>query len=252
MVYRTRVNALMLRALDAELVLVGSPRGETPAELASAMAIAAHGFGAGRAGAQGRLHPEPRHGRGRRGARGRAALRTGSTRPAQEEDLGAAEIAAYRAALEAEKLRPVAIVPSRGDLAAPRVKDLAEALGATRAPRRRPRPAAHPPRRHLRDDRPERAARRSRPGTLLITPGDRSDILAAASLAVLGGTPLAGLLLTGGARAGRARVRAVPRGASRPACPSSPSTMDSYPAASAVAAHDPRRSRRTTPSGSSG
>ena len=52
---------------------------------------------------------------------------------AQEGDLGAAEIAAYRAALEAEKLRPVAIVPARGDLAAPRVKDLAEALGATRA-----------------------------------------------------------------------------------------------------------------------
>ena len=47
------------------------------------------------------------------------------------------------------------------------------------------------------------ALRAFTPGALLITPGDRSDILAAASLAVLGGTPLAGLLLTGGARAGR-------------------------------------------------
>src|SRR6266568_5421137 len=45
MVYSTRVNALMLKALDAELVLVGSPRGESEAELAHAMAIAAHGFG---------------------------------------------------------------------------------------------------------------------------------------------------------------------------------------------------------------
>jgi phosphate acetyltransferase len=36
------------------------------------------------------------------------------------------------------------------------------------------------------------------PGTLLITPGDRSDILVAASLAVVNGTPLAGVLLTGG------------------------------------------------------
>ncbi len=45
MVHSTRVNALMLKALDAELVLVGSPRGETPAELANAMAIAARGLG---------------------------------------------------------------------------------------------------------------------------------------------------------------------------------------------------------------
>jgi phosphate acetyltransferase len=37
-----------------------------------------------------------------------------------------------------------------------------------------------------------------RPGRLLITPGDRSDIVVAASLAVLNGVPLAGLLLTGG------------------------------------------------------
>lgn len=37
-----------------------------------------------------------------------------------------------------------------------------------------------------------------RPGTLLITPGDRSDIVVAAALAVLNGMPLAGLLLTGG------------------------------------------------------
>ena len=45
-VYSTRVNALMLKALDAELVLVGSPRGETPADFANAVAIAARGLGA--------------------------------------------------------------------------------------------------------------------------------------------------------------------------------------------------------------
>ena len=42
------------------------------------------------------------------------------------------------------------------------------------------------------------ATRAFAPGAFLITPGDRSDILLAASLAVLGGTPLAGVLLTGG------------------------------------------------------
>jgi phosphate acetyltransferase len=37
-----------------------------------------------------------------------------------------------------------------------------------------------------------------RPGALIITPGDRSDIMMAAALSVQSGTPLAGLLLTGG------------------------------------------------------
>src|SRR5699024_10539910 len=39
---------------------------------------------------------------------------------------------------------------------------------------------------------------RLRPGALLVTPGDREDIILAACMAALNGTPLAGLLLTGG------------------------------------------------------
>jgi phosphate acetyltransferase len=38
----------------------------------------------------------------------------------------------------------------------------------------------------------------SRPGALLITPGDRDDVLVAACMATLNGTPLAGVVLTGG------------------------------------------------------
>src|SRR5512133_2144686 len=115
MVHSSRVNALMMKALDAELVLVGSPRGETPAELADAIAIAAHGYGAER-------------GRGTSVILNRV---TAHAAGAREEDLGDAEIAAYRAALEAEKLASVAIVPSRWELAAPRVKDIARALSAS-------------------------------------------------------------------------------------------------------------------------
>ncbi|MGM0570624.1 phosphate acetyltransferase [Marinobacter sp.] len=37
-----------------------------------------------------------------------------------------------------------------------------------------------------------------RPGTLMVTPGDREDILVATAVAALNGVPLAGLLLTGG------------------------------------------------------
>jgi phosphate acetyltransferase len=37
-----------------------------------------------------------------------------------------------------------------------------------------------------------------RPGTLLVTPGDRDDIVVAAAVAALNGVPIAGLMLTGG------------------------------------------------------
>ena len=46
MVHATRVNELVLKALDAELVLVASPRGQKPAEIAESVAIAARGYGA--------------------------------------------------------------------------------------------------------------------------------------------------------------------------------------------------------------
>ena len=194
MVWSTRVNALMLKTLDAELVLVGSPRGASPAEVANAIAIAARGYGG--------------LGDGRRvSCILNRLVRAGPVRPGEgrthwpdaaveEDGLAAAELEAYRAALEGEGLRPVGIVPSRGELAAPRVKDLAEALGA------RVLRAGDADRRRIR--RVTQCAmmipgsiKVFAPGTLVITPGDRNDIIVAASLAVLGGMPLAGLLLTG-------------------------------------------------------
>jgi phosphate acetyltransferase len=233
MVYSTRVNALMLKALDAELVLVGSPRGEAPAELANAMAIAAHGLGgfvegktvdcilnrvtasASKAGAgEARTHWVD------------AAV--------EDEQVGPAEIEAYRAALEAEKLRPIGFVPARSDLAAPRVKDLAVALGAKvlRAgdyERRRIRNVA------LCAMTVPGSIKVFRPGTLLITPGDRSDIVVAASLAVLNGMPLAGLLLTGGVEP-EEHVFAMCEQALKTGLPVLAVKEGSYAAASAVAA----------------
>ncbi len=46
MVHSARVNALMLKALDAELVLVAAPSDQTAAEVAETVAIAARGYGA--------------------------------------------------------------------------------------------------------------------------------------------------------------------------------------------------------------
>jgi len=233
MVHSTRVNALMLKALDAELVLVGSPRGEAPSELANAVAIAAHGFGGV---AQGRTVSCILNRVG--AAASVLEPRTEwSGSGVQRDDLSGSEIAAYRAALEAEKLRPVAIVPSRWELAAPRVKDLAHALGAGVLhagdyERRRIRSVA------LCAMTVPNALRAFVPGALVITPGDRSDILLAASLAVLGGTPLAGLLLTGGLRPD-GRVLGLCVEALKTGLPILAVDVDSYPAASAVASMNP-------------
>ncbi|WP_242393919.1 phosphate acetyltransferase [Anaeromyxobacter oryzisoli] len=229
-VYATRVNALMLKALDAELVLVASPRGETPAELASAVAIAAHGAGVPQGRASCILN--------RVVAGGAAAEARRPGLDAAAGDVGEDVLAAYRAALEAEHLRPVAVVPWRAELAAPRVKDLARALGARvlhagDADRRRIRRVA------VCAMTVPNALRAFVPGALVITPGDRSDVLLAASLAVLGGTPLAGILLTGGLEPDP-RVLDLCQAALRTGLPLLAVDQDSYPAASAVAAMDPR------------
>ena len=200
MVHSSRVNALMLKALDAELVLVASPRAESPEEVAGAVAIAARGYGAlteGRTvgcilnrvcgGAAMRLHAE---------SETIGPVCADCLGCAGAGDIGPLE-AAHRAALEAEHLRPVAVVPCNTELAAPRVQDVARALGAKflsagRADVQRVRDVA------ICAGTVPTALGVMRPGTLVITPGDRNDILLTAALAVQDGTPLAGVILTVG------------------------------------------------------
>ena len=198
-VHASRVNELMLKALDAELVFVAAPRSQNAMEVADAIAIAARGYGAlaeGRQvscilnrvciGAGGQQSESETIGQ----AQGGCADCQGVAPFAEME-------AAHRKALESVKLRPLAVVPCSTDLAAPRVLDVAQALKArvVFAGEMRTRRvsdvglcAANVP----------NALRALRPGSLIITPGDRSDIMMAAALSVQSGTPLAGLLLTGG------------------------------------------------------
>jgi phosphate acetyltransferase len=191
MVWAARMNALMLKALDAELVLVGAPTGEGPADAASAIAIAAAGYAPL---ADGRsvgaiLNRVTKHAGDARST----WVDAGIAVPA----LSGEDIAAYKKALEAKKLKPVAILPATSAIASPRVKDVADAIGATplRAgdyEKRRVTSIA------LAASTAPTATRYFKPGTLIVTPGDRTDIIEAAALAVQNGTPLAGLLLTGG------------------------------------------------------
>ncbi len=198
MVFSARVNALMLKALDADLIPVGSPCGQSPAEVADAMAIAVRGFGLN---AQeqtihcvlNRVCPN---------ALGANALHgigpmSGDCGICKGLPPGAPAADEYRAALEAEKLHPLAIIPCRRELAALRVKDVAAELAA------RVLHAGDYERRRVRDVSlcamtVPNAIKSFKPGSLILTPGDRSDIILAAALAVQGGMALAGLVLTGG------------------------------------------------------
>ena len=199
MLYSTRVNALMMKALDAELVLVGSPSEHSPAQAAEAIAIAARGYGPLLEGQPvscvlNRVCLGPARGAFEEELSGALAGECGECRGAL---LSGADASAYRTALEAEGLRAIAIVPCHRDLGAPRVKDVARALGArvTRegdAAQRRVRDVI------LCAMTVANAIKAFQPGVLIIVPGDRNDIVMAVALAVQGGIPIAGLLLTGG------------------------------------------------------
>jgi phosphate acetyltransferase len=164
-----RVNALMQRALDAELVLVGAPFEQTPTEFADAMAIAARGFG----------------------DQGESRQVSCILNRVPGDD------AAWSQAVTAEKLVPVALVPHQDELSALRIKDLATAIDAR---------VLHAGDMHQRRYRDVRLCAMTVPNSLkvfapdrlLITPADRDDIILAVSLAVMGGMRIAGLVLTGG------------------------------------------------------
>jgi phosphate acetyltransferase len=227
MVWATRMNNLMLKALDAELVLVGAPGAEGPAEAAAAVAIAAAGFA-----------PLPE---GRVvGAILNRVVKAGTDARSTWVDAGIAapqltadDVEAYKKALEAKKLKPVAVLPATSAIASPRVKDVAEAIGAKAL-----RAGDYEKRRvtsiALAASTAPTATRYFKPGTLIVTPGDRSDIVEAAALAVQNGTPLAGLLLTGGVVPGE-KTLALCEGALKTGFPILTVETTTFPTATAVA-----------------
>jgi phosphate acetyltransferase len=228
-VWSSRVNALVQKALDAELVLVGAPGGASAGEAAAAVAIAARGYGA----PEGRVRPVLN--RVCAGTAAHAEARVGGCCDGAADPAAALE--AHRAALAAEKLEPLAVLPCHGELQAPRLADLAEALAA------RVLHAGDLARRRVRDVvlcamTVQNAVKAFRPGALVITPGDRGDVITAAALAAQGGLPLAGLLLTGGLEP-EPRLLELCRGALAGGLPILAVEAGSFDAASRVARLDP-------------
>ncbi len=184
MVHATRVNSLMAKALDAELVLVCAPGGLSPATVVEGVRIAANGFALDRPAAVVV---------NRVGDTGRGLLHE-PHREEEAEDLAPVH-ARYRELAAADGLKLVGFIPADEDLALPRIADIADAIGASFLSvgdaSRRVRHVA------LCGMTVPFALELFRPETLVVVPAGRDDILMAASLAAIDGVKLAGLLLSG-------------------------------------------------------
>ncbi|AXT47146.1 MULTISPECIES: phosphate acetyltransferase [Chromobacterium] len=168
-----RLNAEMAGSLSAELLLVLSGAGRGARDIAECVQLVQRQFGADGNGKLAGL-----------------LLNRGAE---------CGNLAGLRAELAAQGCATplLGCVPYDAKLDAPRVLDVVSALGlkiehAGQIEQARMRETVVAAR------TVEKMAERLLPGTLVVTPGDRSDVVLATSLAMLRGVPLAGLLLTCG------------------------------------------------------
>ena len=189
--YAGRINQHIATSLDADVILVSAPDDDNLASLAHRIEVHAQGFG----GPQnpkvlGVIINKVRD------------LELGGEVPSDRSELKrtlkdyAIAIKQESRVLNTEGFRLIGCVPWQSELNAPRSSDVAHLLNAR---------VLHPGEMHQRRVLDIVLCARTvpntlhlyRPGTLLVVPGDRDDVIISASLASLSGTPLAGLLLTG-------------------------------------------------------
>lgn len=190
--YAARINVHLARSLDAEIILVSAPDGDDMASLADRIEIHAQTFGGPRnPKVLGVIVNKVRD------------LASGDTEPADRGELKrtlkefALALKQESKVLDTDDFRLIGCIPWQDELNAPRTSDIAELLGARvlhegDIDSRRVMEIA------LCARTVPNILNRLKPGTLIVTPGDRDDIIIASGLASLAGTPLAGLLLTGG------------------------------------------------------
>jgi phosphate acetyltransferase len=193
-VYSTRMNLDVASAVDARVVFVGRVTEDGAEDLAERVAILANLFRTAGATVEGcvvnRLPVDPADAP-------KADWRLGVGIPAPRSPITDDLADPYRRALAAVQLSLKGLVREDHSLGAPRVFDISQELGA-----------------HPLEPGEMRARRVSNaivgamtapnflkhltPGTLVVTPGDRSDIVMAVCLAELAGMHPAGIVLTGG------------------------------------------------------
>ncbi|GIZ12309.1 phosphate acetyltransferase [Pseudomonas sp. NCCP-436] len=173
--YAARVNFHLAKSLDADVILVSAPEDETLTELSDRIEIQAQQFG---------------------GPRDPKVLGVILNKVRSEDGIEdfTERLQELSPLLRTDDFRLLGCIPWRDELNAPRTKDVAELLGA-----RILNAGDYEQRRMMKIVLCARAVANSvqllKPGTLVVTPGDRDDIILSASLAAMNGVPLAGLLL---------------------------------------------------------
>ena len=186
--YTSRLNVEIAGILAADVILVSAPGARTPTELDRDLDFSARLFtGAGNTGVIGAILNkvgEPLD--------DQPSLEPGLNMIKQDQDWAqACRIFA------SGRMKLLGIMPWKAELLASRTADIAAHLNARvlnegQIAERRVQRVSISAR-----TRPN-MVETLRPGTLLVTPGDREDILVATAMAAVSGVPLAGLLLTGG------------------------------------------------------
>ncbi|WP_455921882.1 phosphate acetyltransferase [Pseudomonas putida] len=175
--YAARVNQHLAKSMDADVILV-SAASETEAltELSGRVELQAQLFGGPR---------DPKV----------LGVILNKVRTDDSLEAFAARLKEHSPLLRGGDFRLLGCIPYQADLNAPRTRDVAELLGAQVI-----NAGDYDTRRMSKIIICARTVLNTlqllKPGVLVVTPGDRDDIILAVSLAALNGVPLAGLLLT--------------------------------------------------------
>ncbi|CAM3906335.1 phosphate acetyltransferase [Vreelandella rituensis] len=192
--YATQTNAQLAHALNARIILVGTGDLNEPQALAEQLDMHARSFGGVSSSRtlgcilmrmknlpydEDSLTPAP------------------GTANARLEKPVLDELQRYSPALATERFHLIGVVPYSKALSAPRTLDVAQALEA-----RLLNEGEANSRRVLSTSLCARSAANAlhifKPGSLVVTSGDRDDVILATALATMNGTQLAGILLTNG------------------------------------------------------
>lgn len=189
--YIARLNVEVARNLGSDVILVSSPKSSDPAALDEELDFSA------------RLFADPSDPDvigvilNKVGEPERDGLSGLSLQQRTDEETSPAHYRSECKVFSDNRFQLLAEIPWQPELLAPRVSDLARELDIQ---------ILNEGQMHSRRVQSVSVVARSirnmadtlKPGTLLVTPGDREDIVVTTAVAALNGVPLAGLLLTGG------------------------------------------------------
>ncbi|WP_067515137.1 phosphate acetyltransferase [Endozoicomonas ascidiicola] len=180
MPYANRLNSNIAKTINAEIILVSEPGSDSMADLADKLEIAADSFG-------GIKNPNV------------IGYVLNKVPPEVAERMNTEGHFQSLPEFARKPFQPLGYIPFDTNLASPRTLDIAqhlkaEVMHAGEIETRRVTSYT------LSARTPTNMIHHLKPGNLLITPGDRDDIILATCMAALNGVPLAGLLLTSGIR----------------------------------------------------